>query len=131
MKTLTTNLMIAAVALAVAAGTASAQTMKVDVPFAFQTGRTAMPAGSYKVSLDSARGIVYMQNDDSTARVTLLPSSRIEEGKSGAAKLVFSCAAGRCALTQAWSGEPGVNYSFALPKATYRNAVLLEIRAHQ
>ena len=131
MKTLTTNLMIAAVALAVAAGTASAQTMKADVPFAFQTGRTAMPAGTYKVSMDASKGIVSLQSGDGAANVLLLPTSRIGEGKEGDAKLVFSCVAGSCSLSQAWSGEPGINYAFASPKAGHKNAVLLEIRMHQ
>jgi hypothetical protein len=131
MKTLTTNLMIAAAALAVAAGTASAQTIKADVPFAFQSGRTAMPAGTYTVSMDSARGIVNIHSGDGAAHVALLTTSRIGEGKDSDPKLVFSCVAGSCTLSQAWSGQQGVNYSFATPKVSNRNAVLLEIRMHQ
>jgi hypothetical protein len=131
MKTLTTNLMIAAVALAVAAGTASAQTMKADIPFAFQTGRKAMPAGTYRISMDASKGIVSLLSGDRTSDVLLLATYRIGETKMSGPKLVFSCVAGSCSLTQAWSGEPGFNYGFASPKVSHKNAVLLEIRMHQ
>jgi len=131
MKTLTTNLMIAAAALAVAAGTASAQAMKADVPFAFQTGRATLPAGTYQISMDAGRAIVSIQNGDRTAHVYLLPTSRVGETKVSDPKLVFSCVAGHCALSEAWSGQAGVNYSFAAPKVSHKDAVLLEIRVHR
>ena len=38
MKRLTTNLMIAAAAIAAVAGSASAQTLKADIPFTFHIG---------------------------------------------------------------------------------------------
>ncbi len=49
MKKLTTKLMIAAAALVVAAGAASAQTMKAEIPFAFRAGDKVMAAGTYRV----------------------------------------------------------------------------------
>jgi hypothetical protein len=59
--------------------------------------------------------------------VLLLPTSRIEGGKDGDAKLVFSCPAGNCTLVQAWSGTPGAAYSFKSPKDRNAEASLAVI----
>jgi hypothetical protein len=105
--------------------------MKADVPFAFQSGRTAMPAGTYRVTMDSAKGLVSIASGDSSTHVLLLATSRVGDGDASDAKLVFSCVAGNCSLSQAWSGTRGVNYSFATYKASPKNAVLLEVRLHK
>src|ERR1019366_1957819 len=49
MKELTTKLMIAAAALMIAAGAASAQAMKVEIPFEFRAGNHVMAPGTYSV----------------------------------------------------------------------------------
>ena len=51
MNTNTMKMMIAAAALVVAAGSASAQTFKAEVPVAFQVGNKTMAPGSYDVRL--------------------------------------------------------------------------------
>ena len=50
MKNLTTNLMLAAIALAAASGVASAQQLKAEIPFSFRAQGTLVPAGPYTVT---------------------------------------------------------------------------------
>ena len=61
MKSLTTNLMIAAAAL-FAAGAVSAQTMTADIPFAFQAGGKVMAAGTYRVDLRGPTATVVIRD---------------------------------------------------------------------
>lgn len=51
-----TRLMIAAATLVVAAGSASAQSLKAEIPFAFRAGGVVMPAGTYQVKTDNHLG---------------------------------------------------------------------------
>ena len=53
MTTTTLRTMIAVAALAVAAGSASAQTYRAEVPMAFQAGGKTLAAGSYEVRMGS------------------------------------------------------------------------------
>ena len=66
MKRLTTNLMIAAAAIAAVAGSASAQTLKADIPFTFHAGGTVLPAGTYQIKVNSPNGapIFVLRNAD-------------------------------------------------------------------
>src|SRR5690348_9656660 len=50
MTNLSNRMMIAAAAIAVAAGVASAQSMTAEIPFAFRAGEKMMPAGTYRVT---------------------------------------------------------------------------------
>ena len=122
MKHSTTKMTIAAAALMVAAGAASAQTMKANVPFAFRTGNSVMQAGTYRVSMNSSERVVLIQNEASQKATYLLASARLGDGWKGAgdAKLVFSCRVDDCTLIQAWSGNPSV--AFALPHSKDRDS---------
>jgi len=112
MKNFTTKLMIAATVMAVAAGAASAQTMKADVPFAFRTVNGTLAAGTYTVSINRGSGTLRIWKADGTNSAFLLPTSRIATGRESGAKLVFSCGASHCALVQVWSGSDGPAYQF-------------------
>lgn len=116
MKNLTTKLMIAAAVMAVAAGAASAQTMKADVPFAFRTANGTLEAGTYTVSIDRAAGTVHIYQAHGNENAFLLPLARIGTDRQSAAKLVFSCGADHCTLVQIWSGPYSAAYEFARPK---------------
>jgi hypothetical protein len=115
MKSFTTKWMIAAAALVVAAGTASAQVAIANVPFSFRAGNTVMAAGTYRVDMDGPGGLLWIRGEDSRYKAFVMPAARIEGGTPGDAKLVFECGIGRCALIQAWSGVPGRALQFNRP----------------
>jgi len=116
MKNLTTKLTIAAAVIAVAAGAASAQTMKADVPFAFRTVNGTLEAGTYTVSIDRSAGTVHIRQAHGNESAFLLPTSPIGANKESEAKLVFSCGAGPCTLVQVWTGPDRPAYQFRRPK---------------
>jgi len=118
MKNLTSKLTIAAVAL-VAAGAASAQVMKADIPFAFQAGGKVMAAGTYRVDLHGLGGSVVIQDANWHSSVMAMPVARIDgrDGDSnGDAKLIFTCRHGVYTLAQAWPGTSGTGLKFYTPK---------------
>ena len=51
MKSLTTNLMLAAAALIVVAGSASAQVMTAEIPFAFNANGAHLAPGTYRLTV--------------------------------------------------------------------------------
>jgi hypothetical protein len=114
MKNLTTKLMFAAAAL-VAAGAASAQTMKADIPFAFQAGGKVMAAGTYRVDLKGQAGLVTILGTAREGAVIVTPITHIER-KENTAKLVFVCGRGPCSLVQAWPGYSEDGLLFRTPK---------------
>jgi hypothetical protein len=114
MTRLTTNLMIAAAAL-VAASAASAQTMKADIPFAFQASGKAMAAGKYQVVYRGGTSNMVLIRRYNHEAVLAMPVSR-KEGKVQNAKLVFSCAHGTCSLSQIWAGNSSDGLEFKTPK---------------
>jgi len=132
MKNSTTKLMIAAALMAVAAGAASAQTLKADVPFAFRTANGTLGAGTYTISMDKVNRIVLIQSRTESAM--LLPTTRLDGVKAGDAKLVFSCGVSHCTLVQVWSGNGNAAYEFHSSKpdrdGDATQASLVEIRLH-
>jgi hypothetical protein len=61
MKSLTTNLMLAAIALAAAPGVASAQQLKAEIPFGFRAQGTMLTAGAYTVTKDNTSSVPKFQ----------------------------------------------------------------------
>src|SRR5215471_13394266 len=98
MKSLTTKLMIAAAALAVATGAASAQTMKADIPFAFRAGGQMLPAGEYRVEMKGPHATVVLSNFKERRSGILMAISASDAPKdwrdSGTGVLGFECGAG-------------------------------------
>jgi hypothetical protein len=126
MTRLTTKLMIAAAAL-VAAGAASAQTMKADIPFAFRAGGKVMAAGTYQMDFRGTGGTVTIRGLDRGA-VFAKPITHTD-GTVEAPKLVFACGRGTCSLSQAWPGYSGSGLVFDTPKVDPREeSSLTEIR---
>ena len=134
MKKLTTKLMIATAALVVAAGAASAQTMTASIPFAFRAVDRVMAPGTYRVEL-SQRGAIpvfWLQNVQSGASIALLPQTPVDPAKAwrarGEGKLLFTCASGRCALDEIYSGSGTHAYTVHRPNlGTDEAAVRREI----
>jgi hypothetical protein len=123
MTKLTTKLTIAATALMVAAGAASAQTLKFEIPFAFHVGNRIMEPGIYRVDNLAAQSgsQVFRLQEARTHRVVVrIPQAAVDPEKTwtvtGSPKLAFACADGRCDLAEVWAGSGSNAYTFGLPK---------------
>ncbi len=110
MKSLTTKL-LAVAALVAAAGIASAQTMKADVPFSFQVGGKTFASGLYRVQLSGDRVVIAILAEKSNRGMltTTYPGGdpKASWRASGQPVLSFRCSGGECALTSVWMGVPG------------------------
>jgi hypothetical protein len=120
MKRLTMNSMLAAAALVLAAGSASAQTLKADVPFTFQAAGVVMTPGTYEIRNGSQTAkFVVLRNTDTRNSVLMVYSSEdvSKELKSrGTPSLAFECSGGRCAIREMWTGSETASYRFKGPK---------------
>ena len=136
MKSLMSKMLVAAAAVAVCAGTASAQRMKSEIPFSFKTSGAVMPAGEYQVELAKSNAgipIFRLLNTDANRPVLVVASSKYADSwKSYSdAKLVFRCGAEGCALTQIWTGTEHGAYDVPTPKSLRTEARLIEVRAEK
>ena len=135
MKSLTNTLMVAAAAMAAVAGAASAQSMKVEVPFAFRVSGTVMPAGTYQVSTSSAmtsRPTFRLLNTELKRPVLAMPVGELGTGEnSRVAKLVFRCGDGACALAQIWTGTGHGAYYLPSPKSSHDDKAMVEIKVER
>jgi hypothetical protein len=122
MKRFTTNLMIAAAAIAAVAGSASAQTLKADIPFTFHAGTGVMSPGTYDLRMNhtSASSILVLQNRETgkSAMVAQFTASDApkEWRANRAARLAFECAGSRCVLRSVWQGGDASAYNLRGPK---------------
>jgi hypothetical protein len=114
--------MFAAAALAALAGSASAQALKAEIPFAFRAGGVLMAPGTYDVVQDKLNASQYfrLHNRDTNQSVLLGSYIRRDAPKAwvaaGAPTLSFECAGGRCAIRQIWTGyEPAFQFSGPKP----------------
>jgi hypothetical protein len=121
MKSLRTNFIMAVAAMAVAAGSASAETLKADIPFTFRAGNTLLTPGAYKLKMSVSinRHFILMQNEDTGASVMLATFVQGDASKNLKAKrvpaLAFVCDNARCALTELWTGGEASSYYFRTP----------------
>jgi hypothetical protein len=114
--------MIAAAALVVAAGAASAQTMEAKIPFAFHVGKRIMEPGTYQVgNLDSdiSAPIFRLRNARAHQVVIRMAQAPVDPEKAwtadGNPKLAFACGSGRCDLAEVWAG-PSCRYAYTFPR---------------
>jgi len=122
MTNFTKNLIVGAAALVVAAGTASAQMMKADVPFAFQVGGKAMAAGTYSVrnvAVNNSNGVLQFRDGNGNSAIAM-PKNRHNASKEwksdGSPRLAFECGASGCALIEVWDGAGVSAYGMSRPK---------------
>ena len=110
MKSMTTKLMIAAAALAMATGAATAQTLKAEIPFAFRAGEKVMAPGAYTIRVYAHHGYLVISNYQTKQNNALLTSPATDPRKEWVTKgnpvMVFECGIGRCELSGLWTG-PG------------------------
>ena len=124
MKRLTTRWIIAAAAVAVAAGSASAQMLKADIPFTFQVGNATMAPGTYSVSVNGNSSLRYLvlRNVDTHASALAQYSdgdvSRDWKAR-GTPMIRFACSGPRCSLLEMWAGFGGPALQFRGPKAAH------------
>ncbi len=119
MKTLTMRSMIAVAALAVAAGSASAQTYRAEIPMAFRAGNKVMEAGAYdfSVTLKGGGQEILMVSSRATNRMALLMPIQGDDApaawkKAGTAVISFECFGRVCTLRQLWDGNKPYTYAF-------------------
>jgi hypothetical protein len=119
MKLNTLTLTCAAVAMMAAAGTASAQNLKAEIPFPFRAAGTMMHPGAYSVKLSSASSgaIVQIRNEDEGRSIMTLPQSVSTpwNATDSAVVLSFACTNGNCALSSL-RNDDGTVYNFATGK---------------
>ena len=63
MKTLKFNLLLATAALMAASTTASAQTLRADIPFPFTAGKVAMAKGTYELHALPTESLFILRGD--------------------------------------------------------------------
>ena len=119
MKQLTINLMAAA-AVALAAGSASAQSLKADIPFTFHASGAVMTPGTYNVLRSGGSKYVILRNVDTKQSVIAVydmtdPSKELKaRGKPG---IQFECSGARCSLREIWTASGSPAYGFRVPKS--------------
>ncbi|HEY2019336.1 MAG TPA: hypothetical protein VGH38_37770 [Bryobacteraceae bacterium] len=120
MMNFTTRMMIAAATVAIAAGTASAQAMKADVPFPFRAGGKVMPAGTYRIgnlaSNTSNPTFLFQSRQDSVVATPRFAKDAVKAWRvAGDPVLAFDCSARLCALAGIWKGPSTPMYTFSPP----------------
>ena len=121
MKSSKMRMMIAAAALAVAAGVASAQTntYKAEIPLAFRAGDKLMQPGAYDVRVSlGATGIaaVTIHNMDNNTTAVAIPTYGNDAPKqwraAGKPVFAFECAESHCMLRTLWTAKDLSTYRF-------------------
>jgi hypothetical protein len=126
MTKLTKNFMIAAAALTLTATAVSAETLKAEIPFAFQVSGKVLPAGTYTVDSSKLRstGIVPLRSTETNDAVLVsriaANDPKAEWRADGKARLVFECG-DTCTLVQIYSPSDAAAYGIAHPKSTNLN----------
>jgi len=141
MTNFTTKLMIAAATSLVAAGTvttASAQSMKAEIPFTFRVSNKVMSAGSYRV--EETRGALgygpfHIASADGSSHAVVLPAGGKDPDKkwvdNGKAVLAFDCSSGTCRLAALYNPVHGPEYTFPgakLGKGERAGLVLIDLK---
>ncbi len=118
MNTTMMRTMIAAAALVVAAGSASAQVFTAEVPIAFQAGGKTMAPGTYDVKLTygAASQMIVFYNHNDKSSVALLPGVAGDAPKTWLERrlptIAFECVAGTCSLRKLWNGSDSFAFQF-------------------
>ncbi len=121
MTNLTNKIMMAVAALALA-GVASAQSLRADIPFAFQVGDKLMAPGPYLVYVNNSSGteLFRLYNVEEKQGALTLADFKQDPAKEwkadGKPRLAFECAS-RCALSEIWTGSGSqISYRMHTPK---------------
>ncbi|SPE31151.1 conserved exported hypothetical protein [Candidatus Sulfopaludibacter sp. SbA3] len=128
MKNLTINLMLATAALVVASTTASAQSMRVTIPFTFNAGGNTLEPGTYSVYDSDGQKLFRLRNIGTGHTVLLSPQVAKDPQKASEnGVIVFNCTDG-CALKQIWTHTGFPAQQFAGLKPEGKSTRVMEIR---
>jgi len=123
MTNFTTRLMVAAATLVAAAGAASAQTLKAEIPFTFRANGKVMTAGAYRVTvsrMSAGTPILYIRSNEGHDAALARPQAPYDAPKAwqaaGKPVLSFACGEKLCSLTGVWTGDQAPAYNFSAPK---------------
>jgi hypothetical protein len=120
MKQLTMNLMAAA-ALVLAAGSASAQSLKADIPFTFHAAGAVMTPGTYQIVNPSlgSKYVVIRNADTRQSVIAVYDATDVtkELKAQGRPGIQFECSGAYCSLRQIWKDNGGPAYGFRVPKS--------------
>ena len=131
MKRTAMNITLAVAALAVAAGTASAQTMKAEIPFAFRVGNKVMQPGEYRITMTSGSTPILNLLNIERHQSALLSTAYLNDvpkqwAAAGLPKLAFLCGEGPCTVSQVWTGV-GYALGFRSPRGKNGEPHIAEI----
>ena len=131
MNRTTSRLMIAAAAVVVATGVASAQAVKAEIPFTFRVGNAVYAPGTYRVEVQDAGKRIWLhgaQKGPGTVVLAISTQSAPKEAReNGAPTLSFACGLGRCQLVQVWSGDELPVINVPHPKASHDEAATMRV----
>ncbi len=118
MKTNLIRWMIAAAALAAAAGGASAQTYTAEIPVSFHLGNKLMVPGAYRVEvMTGVNARIFMLYNRDTQTPAMVMSTGLADAPkpwrlAGGARIEFECNRSACALGRIWNGVDSFVYRF-------------------
>jgi len=134
MKNLNMRWLIAAAALAVAAGSASAQTYKAEIPLSFRAGRAIMAPGAYQIQLVvSQTNLLTVRVNNLDTKRSVLVFAEIDDHTPKALKLAgkpviaLECAGDKCELTRLWSGGDSASVRFVEPSHSKHEAQMASV----
>ena len=121
MRNFTMRWIVAAGALAVAAGSASAQDYRARVPMGFSLGEAQMAPGEYQILVKSGGApLVVFRNLATHNSAMLVANVRSDAPKAwrqeGKAVIGFTCVQGKCAVSRLYDGLDESAYRFPTPK---------------
>jgi hypothetical protein len=116
-RTLFATLALGALSVLVTATGAYAQpAVEATVPFAFNVGTTHLPAGTYRITVDSLTSSVRIHNCGNSA--TILAHVQREYPGKKSDKLVFQQANDRYFLAEIWGEQGSEGLKLRAPKPT-------------
>ena len=121
MKHLTMNSMLAAAVVVLAAGSASAQTLKADVPFTFQAAGVGDDAGNLRdsqwIEHGEVRGPAKHRHEElGVDGVLVRVMCRRNSNPEARPRSRSSAPARSCAIREMWTGSGIASYRFKGPK---------------
>ena len=97
-------ILLSVLAMSASAQSRNQQRLLVNIPFAFEVGETALPAGEYSVSIvnpSASRSVLRLKSNDGRSTV-LTQTTDIIGWSTGNAKLTFRQYGDRYFLAQVW-----------------------------
>jgi hypothetical protein len=107
--------MIATAALVVAAGSASAQTFKAEIPMSFRVGNALMTPGTYDIKLSDGGAKYFLVRNRETSEGAMVLTGAQQDApkawvKDGAPRMSFTCGSKTCTLSTVWTGQDAFAY---------------------